>query len=120
MLQPISPRSRAGQGSGKALLTGDETTLSRSGVDDSIRVAPAPHDETRVPRSRPLPEVRCTQTEVTPSRFTAVARSLQEKGYIRYRRGQMEIVDREGLEACACECYDAVRRHYERLTPPAA
>lgn len=51
---------------------------------------------------------------------TAVARSLQEKGYIRYRRGQMEIVDREGLEACACECYDAVRRHYERLTPPAA
>lgn len=50
---------------------------------------------------------------------TAVARALQDKGYIRYRRGVLEIVDREGLEACACECYDVVRRHYARLLPAA-
>ena len=48
---------------------------------------------------------------------TAVARSLQEKGFIRYRRGVMAVIDRDGLRASACECYDAVRRNYERLLP---
>lgn len=48
---------------------------------------------------------------------TAVARALQEKGFIRYRRGVVDIMDRSGLEAMTCECYDAIRRTYERLLP---
>ncbi len=48
---------------------------------------------------------------------TAVAGSLQTKGVIRYRRGVVDILDRAGLEAMACECYGAVRRGYERLLP---
>ena len=48
---------------------------------------------------------------------TAVARTLQDRGLIRYRRGVVDIVDREGLRATACECYDVVRRHYDRLLP---
>jgi CRP-like cAMP-binding protein len=48
---------------------------------------------------------------------TAVARALQEKGFIRYRRGVVDIIDRAGLEAMTCECYDAIRRTYERLLP---
>lgn len=48
---------------------------------------------------------------------TAVAGSLQNKGLIRYRRGVVDILDRGGLEAAACECYDSVRRTYERLLP---
>lgn len=48
---------------------------------------------------------------------TAVAGSLQSKGLIRYRRGVVDILDRPGLEAMACECYGAVRRGYERLLP---
>jgi CRP-like cAMP-binding protein len=48
---------------------------------------------------------------------TAVARALQAAGLIQYRRGVVEIVDRAGLEAIACECYGAVRRTYERLLP---
>ncbi|HEY9219316.1 MAG TPA: Crp/Fnr family transcriptional regulator [Phenylobacterium sp.] len=48
---------------------------------------------------------------------TAVARSLQEKGVIRYRRGVVDIIDRQGLEAVTCECYGAIRRTYERLLP---
>jgi len=48
---------------------------------------------------------------------TAVARTLQEKGAIRYRRGVVDIMDRAVLEQLACECYGVIRRTYERLLP---
>ena len=48
---------------------------------------------------------------------TAIARALQEKGLIRYRRGVVDIVDRGGLETLTCECYDVIRRNYGRLLP---
>jgi len=48
---------------------------------------------------------------------TAVARSLQAKGAIRYRRGVVDIIDRGVLEQLACECYGVIRRTYERLLP---
>jgi CRP-like cAMP-binding protein len=48
---------------------------------------------------------------------TAVARTLQEKGVIRYRRGVVDIIDRTGLETLACECYGVIHRTYERLLP---
>jgi CRP-like cAMP-binding protein len=51
---------------------------------------------------------------------TAVARSLQEKGVIRYRRGVVDIIDRSGLEALTCECYAVIHRTYERLLPQRA
>lgn len=50
---------------------------------------------------------------------TAVARSLQAKGMIRYRRGVVDIIDRPSLEAQACECYGVIRDTYERLLGPA-
>jgi CRP-like cAMP-binding protein len=40
---------------------------------------------------------------------TIVARLLQSAGLIRYRRGQIQIVDRAALEAGACECYRSIR-----------
>jgi CRP-like cAMP-binding protein len=46
---------------------------------------------------------------------TAVARSLQDKGIIRYRRGVVDIIDRAGLNALTCECYGVIRGHYQRL-----
>jgi CRP-like cAMP-binding protein len=48
---------------------------------------------------------------------TAVARSLQHKGMIRYRRGVVDILDRAGIEALSCECYGVIQRNYERLLP---
>ena len=48
---------------------------------------------------------------------TAVARTLQDKGAIRYRRGVVDIIDRTILEQLACECYGVIRRTYERLLP---
>ena len=44
---------------------------------------------------------------------TAIARTLQTDKLIHYRRGQIEILDRHGLEKRACECYEAVRRRTE-------
>ncbi len=46
------------------------------------------------------------------------ASQLQEEGLIRYRRGRVQIRDMDRLRAHACECYMAVRRHYERLFAP--
>ena len=51
---------------------------------------------------------------------TAVARNLQEKGAIRYRRGVVDIIDRAALQALACECYSVIQRTYERLLPEQA
>ena len=41
---------------------------------------------------------------------TQAAGRLQRAGRIRHRRGQVTIVDRSGLEAGACECYETARR----------
>lgn len=46
---------------------------------------------------------------------TEAALKLQGDGVIRYSRGFVEITNREGLEAAACECYGVVKREYERL-----
>jgi CRP-like cAMP-binding protein len=45
---------------------------------------------------------------------TAAAASLQERGLITYSRGNIELLDRRGLEAAACECYRAVTEMYRR------
>ena len=45
----------------------------------------------------------------------AVARDLQDKGLISYRRGVIQVLDREGLEAHACDCYSIVSRHFDRV-----
>ena len=46
---------------------------------------------------------------------TVAAGKLQKAGLIRYQRGRIHIADRAGLEAGACECYDALRRELDRL-----
>jgi len=50
---------------------------------------------------------------------TVVAHMLQQAGLIRYHRGKIEIVDRRGLEARACECYEAIRRQIDQVAPVA-
>ena len=48
---------------------------------------------------------------------SAVAGSLQDQGLIRYRRGIIRILDREGVERRACECYASVERHFREVLP---
>jgi CRP-like cAMP-binding protein len=44
-----------------------------------------------------------------------VAATLQKAGFMRYRRGIIDVLDRAGLEESSCECYRVVRKEYERL-----
>jgi CRP-like cAMP-binding protein len=48
------------------------------------------------------------------SSVTVAASILQTAGLIKYRRGQVNIVDRQGLEAAACECYRALVQQSSR------
>jgi CRP-like cAMP-binding protein len=55
---------------------------------------------------------------VRRSSLSVVANTLQKAGLIRYRRGHVHIVDVEALKECACECYETVKAHYDRLLTP--
>src|SRR6266568_4430321 len=48
---------------------------------------------------------------------TEAAGKLQDAGLIRYRRGRITVLDRPGLEAQSCECYQVVKTEFDRLLP---
>lgn len=48
---------------------------------------------------------------------TEAAHKLQEEGLIRYARGHISVLSRQGLEKRACECYAVVKKEYDRLLP---
>lgn len=54
---------------------------------------------------------------VRRSGITVAAGALQNKNLIGYTRGEISILDRIGLEAASCECYQAVNNDYSRLFP---
>jgi CRP-like cAMP-binding protein len=53
---------------------------------------------------------------------TEGALKLQNAGLIRYARGHISVLDRDGLQKRSCECYAVVKKEYDRLLPqkPAA
>ena len=48
---------------------------------------------------------------------TEAAGKLQRAGLIHYSRGHISVVDRPGLEARVCECYQVVKKEFDRLLP---
>jgi CRP-like cAMP-binding protein len=48
---------------------------------------------------------------------TEAALALQRAELIRYRRGHIVVLDRQGLERRSCECYAVVKAEYDRLLP---
>ncbi len=48
---------------------------------------------------------------------TEAAGKLQQAGLIHYSRGRITVLDRDGVEARVCECYQVVNREFDRLLP---
>jgi len=48
---------------------------------------------------------------------TEAAGALQRAGLIKYSRGKITVVNRPGLEARVCECYQVVKKEFDRLLP---
>jgi CRP-like cAMP-binding protein len=66
----------------------------------------------------PLPmtqEFLAAMLGVQRSTVSMFASGLQRKNFINYRRGRIEIVNREGLEALACDCRRMTEQHRARL-----
>ena len=59
-------------------------------------------DSTKIPLTQ---EYLAIMIGVQRTTATASALALKSAGLIRYMRGKIEILDRAGLEAAACECY---------------
>jgi len=48
---------------------------------------------------------------------TEGALKLQKANLISYARGHITVLDRPGLEKRSCECYEVVKKEYDRLLP---
>ncbi len=46
---------------------------------------------------------------------TVALGTLKHAGIIHNTHGRIEILNRDGLEAAACECYRAVKQQYDNL-----
>jgi CRP-like cAMP-binding protein len=70
-----------------------------------------------------LPSIELTMTQeliagmlgVRREGITEAAGKLQHAGFISYRRGHITVLDRSGLESHACECYNVVKKEFQRL-----
>jgi CRP-like cAMP-binding protein len=73
------------------------------------------NDDDRLPLSQ---EFLSEMLGVRRTTVTLAAHTLQNAGVISYRRGKVQITDRKGLEAIACDCYLMVKRNIEVVTAP--
>jgi CRP-like cAMP-binding protein len=48
----------------------------------------------------------------TRPRVTAAIQGLRRRGFIQYRRGEVSILDREGLARTSCDCYEAMSAYF--------
>jgi CRP-like cAMP-binding protein len=48
------------------------------------------------------------------------ARALEENALISYQHGSIAVLDREGLEGAACECYRVIQDEFDRVFTAAA
>ena len=51
---------------------------------------------------------------------STVAKKFETRRLIRTHRGEIQLLDRMGLEKEACACYGFIKRHVDRLVPRAA
>jgi CRP-like cAMP-binding protein len=74
-------------------------------------------DRLQSPTLRMTQELIAAMLGVRREGVTEAAGKLQKSGVIRYRRGEITVLDRTALEQCCCECYRVVRQETDRLMP---
>jgi len=73
------------------------------------------HDRVKTDEFPPTLEFLSQLLGVRRASVTVAAGALQRAGFIRFHRGRLTVLDREGLEGTACECYMHVRSEFRRL-----
>jgi len=75
------------------------------------------HDRLRGNELEMTQELIADMLGVRREGVSEAAGNLQRDGLIDYNRGHITILDRPGLEARVCECYQVVRNEFHRLLP---
>jgi CRP-like cAMP-binding protein len=73
------------------------------------------HDRTKDDRIGMTHEFMAMMLGVRRPGVTLALGTLQKAGLIRHGNGYVDVLDRNGLEGAACECYEVVRLQYEKL-----
>lgn len=73
------------------------------------------HDNTQMDRLRVTQEFLGQMLGVGRPRVSLASTALQHAGLIQCSRGITTVLDRSGLAAVACECYQIIREEYDHL-----
>jgi CRP-like cAMP-binding protein len=74
------------------------------------------HDRVRLAKRFPLTHAYLAfMLGVRRASVSVAAEALQRAGHIRYSRGSIAVLDRDGLKAASCECYETDRADFHRL-----
>jgi CRP-like cAMP-binding protein len=73
------------------------------------------HDRLQTDELNMTQELIANMLGVRREGVTYAAGRLQAAGLIKYARGRITILNRAGLEATVCECYQVVKDEYDRL-----
>ena len=73
------------------------------------------HDRTAGDEFRLTQEFLSQMLGVRREGVTLAAGTLQKQKLISYSRGQIKILDRAGLEATSCKCYEVVKDEYDNF-----
>lgn len=76
------------------------------------------HDRARQDVLEMTQELLAEMLGVRRPGVTVAAGVLQDAGIIKYSRGKIHILNREGLEKASCECYRIVKEQFDKTLSP--